>query len=433
MHWGVRLFWLGVFATALQLGAVAPARAGIGPPSQFDTSGKAALHEPYGITTDNLGNVYVADTSAHRMVKFDKDGQPLLVFGQGGSDTAGQQGKLYYPAAATYANDHLYVLDFPGHVDVFTTSGTSVGQFPTQSSQEQLNQGGLGIASDCSGNIYVSDTRNNRLVEFDGNGTWIKNIASGEFAVPTGIAIDESDAGTACVLSKIYVADEYKNDIVELAGNGQVIGTIGGPGTGPLQFGGPEALAFDHEPNSPDETLWVAESGNNRVQELVSTDGGGHWSYGGAITQGTSQPLGDTHALALAPSGDLIVADTGGNLYDYPNKPPALKLLGTGLGRPQVRRTSDLGFEVKYNQLNKTCSSVLVSAKVSASGHTFTVDKRVDDVGDTLKRASLALSNKQLGFIEKAWKAGHKVPVDATAKGICSDGVHVTKHDDTVI
>ena len=53
-----------------------------------------------------------------------------------------------------------------------------------------------------------------------------------------------------------------------------------GVGTGGLrmrQFEGPEELALAKGPGGADQALYVAESGTFRVQQLVSTDAGGHW------------------------------------------------------------------------------------------------------------------------------------------------------------
>jgi hypothetical protein len=434
MVWRMRkaLAVLPVLVLLVQAVSVAPASAGTVYLKQFNTTGQAALHGPYGLITDNLGNVYVADTSAHRIVKFDKDGNGLAAFGQGDSTTAGKPGHEYYPASVTFANDVLYVIDASSYVNVYSTAGVLMKQFGGPGSGDgQLNVP-LGIGSDCAGDIFVADSRNNRVVEFNGNGDWMRDIGVGEVGVPTGIAVDDTLNGGTCVVGAIYVSDEYDGKIVEFAGNGQMIQTIGQAGSGEMQFQGPEELALEKAPGGADQALYVAESGTFRVQQLLSTDGGGHWSFGEFITDG-AQRLGDVHAVALTPTGNLLILDTGGNLYEYANEPAALKLVSTANHRSRIKSQADLHFEVKYNQLDKKCGSVAVSATLRTGGHTFTLHKRLDNVENDYVLARLAMSNAQLGSVERAWKNGHAVTVHATANGICDNNVHVSAQQDTKI
>ena len=47
---------------------------------------------PYGIAIDSVGNIWVADTKAHQIEKYDSSGNHLLTFGsQGSGDTQFRQ------------------------------------------------------------------------------------------------------------------------------------------------------------------------------------------------------------------------------------------------------------------------------------------------------------------------------------------------------
>lgn len=422
-----KLVGFGLVAVALQFAQAPPALAAPGPSfiRAFHTEGH--LKQAAGLGTDNLGNVYVADGAANRVVKFDKEGFALLSFGQGNIDNQGTAGHLWLPADVTVANGVVYVVDAANQVNVFSTGGDSLGRWPL--GPEDLS-GPLAVTSDCAGNIYVADARHNRIVEFDPNGTRIRTFGPGDIGVPSGIAIDQTFSGGVCTVASIYVSDEYSHNIVQFSGTGELIKKIGEPGQGPLQFGGPEHLALDRE--SPvDLTLWVSEAGNMRAQRLVSSDGGGHWSYGGEVRNGT-EPIGDTHALTLTPQGHLLVGNALGTIYEYAIKAPGLTFDSVGT-RSLVRNQGKLRYQVKYNQVDKICN-VLVTAKVAIPRHAFTLEERVKDVGSLqYEFARLDLTDKQLGWLKKAWKAGDKVPVHAVAKGSCTDKVHVTKHEDIKI
>ena len=73
-------------------------------------------------------------------------------------------------------------------------SGTGNGQFNFP----------YGVATDGSGNVYVSDTNNNRVQKFDASGTFLTAWGSygsgdGQFVYPSGVATDGS--------GNVYVVD----------------------------------------------------------------------------------------------------------------------------------------------------------------------------------------------------------------------------------
>ncbi len=128
-------------------------------------------------------------------------------------------------------------------------------------------------AVDSSGNLWVADTGNNRVQEFNSSGVWQLTIPSGctgsspacaagsgngQFYWPEGIAIDPA--------GNIWVADYSNNRVQEFNSSGVYQSTLGSEGGGNGQFSYPMGIAAD-----PSGNIWVADSGNNRVEEFNSS------------------------------------------------------------------------------------------------------------------------------------------------------------------
>lgn len=81
-----------------------------------------------------------------------------------------------------------------------------------------------GVAVDSNGNVFISDTSNNRIEIFDFTGHYVKGFGvagtgDGQFSFPGNIAIDGSN--------DVYVSDLSQNRVEKFDDNGNYI----------LQFG----------------------------------------------------------------------------------------------------------------------------------------------------------------------------------------------------
>jgi prepilin-type N-terminal cleavage/methylation domain-containing protein len=175
------------------------------------------------------------------------------------------------------------------HVEEFSPSGSYIGQFGSGGNVNGTGNGQFdgpwAIAIDSSGNIWVTDKGNNRVQEFSSSGGWVQTIPSsgcggsipacpasstnGQFSAPMGIAFDSG--------GNLWVGDSGNNRLQEFnssgsyvnaigAGYNGIAGAIGSSGLGSGQFNQPEGIAIDSTNN-----IWVADYGNNRVQELNSS------------------------------------------------------------------------------------------------------------------------------------------------------------------
>jgi DNA-binding beta-propeller fold protein YncE len=119
-------------------------------------------------------------------------------------------------------------------------------------------KGPKGLAVDSQGNIYVSDSWNNRILKLDSEGNLIavygrEGSGDGELSGPTGLVVDAAD--------NLYVSDNGNNRIQKFDPKGNYIAQWGSPGNGEGEFKGPTGLAVDSKGD-----VYVSDIGNHRIQ-----------------------------------------------------------------------------------------------------------------------------------------------------------------------
>jgi DNA-binding beta-propeller fold protein YncE len=174
------------------------------------------------------------------------------------------------------------------------------------------------VATDASGDLWVADSKNGRIVKFSPSGTTLASYGGygswlGNFIEPRGIAINHSTGN-------VYVSDEGNNRIVELNSSGVFVRAFGWDvdpgaegreefqvctsyckagtaGSGNGQFKEVKGLAIDSSGN-----VWIADAGNNRIQEFNAE---GKWL----------QSLGTKGAGEGQFNAPMGIAFSGSNLY----------------------------------------------------------------------------------------------------------------------
>jgi sugar lactone lactonase YvrE len=187
------------------------------------------------------------------------------------------------------AKERLYVAD-PGafRVTVIDLKTADVLNITQAGNEDFISP--IGVLSDRSGRIYVSDSQLGKVSVFDEKGTYLTRF-EGEFKRPTCMAIDEKG-------STIYVSDTLEHKIYTYSLEGKRTGSIGGPGSLPGELHYPTHLFVDKE-----GLLYVTDSMNFRIQIF---DPAGD-------VLGSVGVLGDRHGNLEKPKG--VAVDSQGHIY----------------------------------------------------------------------------------------------------------------------
>lgn len=247
------------------------------------TSGQ--LSQFWSVAIDQAGSLYIADSSNNRIRKVWPTGIITTIAGNGSSGSLGDGG----PAVVAELS------------------------FPT------------GVASDASGNVYISDTNNNRIRKVSVGGT-IQTIAgtgtpgfSGDGGLATLAQLNAPGGLAVDAANNVYVADRLNRRIRRISPSG-IITTVAGNGPccasgdgGPAinaYLDGPMAVAFDSV-----GSLYVADPPANVIRKIsaagtiTTVAGNGANGFRGDNGPAVVAELGEPQGVAVDPSGDIFISD----------------------------------------------------------------------------------------------------------------------------
>ena len=191
------------------------------------------------------------------------------------------------------------------------------------------------VALDQSGNMFVFDGNNLRVIKFDSQGNYVTKFGTegtgdGEFSYSYGIATDLS--------GNVYVSDTTNNRIQKFDNDGNFItkwGANDGDGTsgaGDSEFNNPRGITTDSSGN-----VYVADMGNGRIQKFDSSG-----TY-------ISQFACNAQSVALDSFGNIFIVGSE-EIQKYDSSGVFISQFGTsGSGDGQFSGLSDIAIDSDNN------------------------------------------------------------------------------------
>ena len=207
--------------------------------ARFSRDGVAAtstsLRAPFGVAVDASGNIFIADTSNHRIRKVDTSGIITTVAGNGRERFSGDGGSasrasLNFPTGVTVdMAGNLFITEQGSHrirkvnaAGIITTvAGNGRERFSGDGGRATRASLSLptGMAVDTAGNLFIADTSNHRIRKVSTAGviTTVVGNGIGGFSGDGGDAVGASlfqPFGVAVdAAGNLYVADSFNNRI----------------------------------------------------------------------------------------------------------------------------------------------------------------------------------------------------------------------------
>lgn len=313
------------------------------------------LGSPQGVAIDAEGNLFVAASGLHRVLRLDAgNGTWTTVAGNGALGFSGDGGP------ATSASLEL----------------------PT------------GVVVDGAGNLFIADSGNNRIRRVNRAGTITTVAGNGSFGFsgdggpatsaslrwPQGLALDGAGA--------LFIADSRSHrirrvdsagTITTVAGNGTAgFGGDGGAATG-ASLSGPLHVAVDAAGN-----VFIADVNNRRIRRVDSTGmiatvaGNGAFGFTGDGGPATSASLTTPRGVAVDTAGNLFVSDPGNKRIRRVDPAGTITTIaGSGI----------VGFSGDGGPATSASLANAVDLAVDAEGRLFIADgdnqriRRVDSAG----------------------------------------------------
>ena len=268
------------------------------------------------VAVDTLGNVYVADYTNDRILKFTSSGGTAVGmigttltpyvpdtsrYNQPAGIGLGSDGSIYFTEGHGF---RLVKLNAAGDPQ-WTAGQAGVNGSDTAHFNGQWDGLVGNVAVDSAARVYVPDTGNDRIQIYNASsGAFITSWGSSgsgpsQFSCPWGVAISPLNGD-------FYVVDRCNNRI-QVFNSARVFKTqlgTGVYGSDNTQFAGPSGVAV-----GANGAIYVADSDNNRVQKCTLSGS----SYTCGLFAGVSGEAGEDFSHLFGPYS--VAVDASGRVY----------------------------------------------------------------------------------------------------------------------
>ena len=284
------------------------------------------------------------------------------------------------------------------------------------------------------GRVFIADTGNNRIRVVATNGTITTfagggaNTACSYTGTATGLSLNAPQGVAVDGSGNVYIADTGNNCIRRIDPSGAVTRVAGGGGAttcgsgnvtaSSLSLSGPAGVAV-----APNGDVIVADTGRNCVRRISGTTatrvagGGATTTCSSTAVTATALLLAAPQGVAVAANGDVIVADTGRNCVRRISGTSATLVAGGGGSTSCSTATTPTGVSLSGPE----------AVAVAANG-----DILIADTGRACVRRASTTAVTQLAFTGSNGSAGDNGPaIAATVRSPA--GLSVTASGDLLV
>ena len=306
------------------------------------TTSWITVSTPSGTGNGSVNFSFTADAGPTRTGTVTIAGQTLTVTQAGAGYVAAAPTTL---VAGVLASPAGVAVDGSGNVYIADSNNNAIKEWNASTKAvTTLVSTGLfqpnGVAVDGSGNVYIADTNNNKIKEWNVSTKAVTTLVSTGLNAPNGVAVDGS--------GNVYIADRVNHAIKEWNASTKAVTTLVSTG-----LNSPAGVAVDGSGN-----VYIADTNHNAIKEWNASTK--------TVTTLVSAGLSFPYGVAVDGSGNVYIADAGNSAIKEWNASTntVTTLVSTGLSFPYGVAVDGSGNVYIADTLNNAIKEWNASTKV---------------------------------------------------------------------